>query len=870
MSDPFLFSSLLFIFFLSTAADDASIMKDLAKGLSSTPAGWTDADPCQWTGITCDNSGEVTSIQLSSKSISGTLPPNLNKLKNLQKISIQNNKFSGPLPSFSDLSELQTINLDGNEFTSVPPLCFSGLSSLESLSIKRNLKMAPWSFPEDLGESESLTDIDLRESKVTGVLPDIFGKLVSLQSLALSYNNLTGSLPPSLAGIGVKNLTLNNQDVGLSGGISVLRSMPELSQVWLHKNLFTGPIPDMSNCTKLDDLELRDNQLTGVIPPSLTSHPGLHRITLANNKLQGPFPEFQSQIQAPPPTTNNFCNPKPGPCDPQVTTLLEIVGAMNYPMSIAESWKGNDACQGWIFVTCDSAKKVTSINFSKQKFTGTISPAYANLTALTKLLLNDNQLTGGVPDSLTKLPSLVMLDISNNGLTGKIPDFPPKVKLLIGDQRDLVSKNTTTGEGGNDDSEGDSSKDSDGSKIFKYVAIVGGILVLIIVASMVSYRYITGRVTGKASSKDTESASQHLNAVRNEEADKEDYSDASFVRLFQGGNIEIPIKILRHVTNNFSPENIVGRGGFGVVYKGTLHDGTEIAVKRMESTVLTQKGLDEFEAEIAVLTKVRHRNLVPMLGFCTNDRERLLVFEYMAQGTLGQHLYQWKQSQTKPLTWKQRITIALDVARGVEYLHTLAQEKFIHRDLKSSNILLGNDMRAKVGDFGLVRTAPDGDMSVATRLAGTFGYLAPEYVERGKVSTKVDVYAFGAILLEIITGRVALDERRSDAECHLVSWFRKVVGSNVRKAVDPSLEPADEIFADISKVAELARHCTAPEANQRPDMNHAVNVLGPLVEQWTPLEEDEESLEDSMELTLPQLVEKWKAGNGSSTQGPLV
>jgi serine/threonine protein kinase len=197
--------------------------------------------------------------------------------------------------------------------------------------------------------------------------------------------------------------------------------------------------------------------------------------------------------------------------------------------------------------------------------------------------------------------------------------------------------------------------------------------------------------------------------------------------IFEDGNVALPIEVIRQATDNFHEINITGRGGFGVVYRGELHDGTKIAVKRMESTVMGTKGMSEFQAEIAVLTKVRHRHLVALLGYCINGNERLLVYEYMPQGTLGQHLFECHDYGYTPLTWKQRITIALDVARGVEYLHSLAQQSFIHRDLKPSNILLGDSMRAKVADFGLVKNAPDGKYSVETRLAGTFGYLAPEY-----------------------------------------------------------------------------------------------------------------------------------------------
>ncbi|XP_042505613.1 receptor protein kinase TMK1-like [Macadamia integrifolia] len=205
-------------------------------------------------------------------------------------------------------------------------------------------------------------------------------------------------------------------------------------------------------------------------------------------------------------------------------------------------------------------------------------------------------------------------------------------------------------------------------------------------------------------------------------------SGPSEIEMGDTGNmVMISIQVLRNATNNFSEDNILGRGGFGTVYKGELDECTKIAVKRMNSGIMTKKGHKEFKSEIDVLTKVRHRHLVALLGYCLDGNERLLVFEYMPQGTLSRHLFNWKEEGLMPLGWSKRLSIALDVARGVEYLHGLAHQSFIHRDLKPSNILLGDDTRAKVADFGLVRLVPEGKSSIETRLAGTFGYLAPEY-----------------------------------------------------------------------------------------------------------------------------------------------
>lgn len=329
---------------------------------------------------------------------------------------------------------------------------------------------------------------------------------------------------------------------------------------------------------------------------------------------------------------------------------------------------------------------------------------------------------------------------------------------------------------------------------------------------------------------------------------------------------------LRSVTNNFAEHNVLGRGGFGVVYKGVMPDGTKIAVKRMEAAVVSSKGLKEFQSEIEVLTKVKHRHLVGLLGYCTDGIERLLVYEYMSQGTLAEHLFKYKEMQVKPLSWTQRLTIALDVGQAVEYLHGLAHRSFIHRDLKPSNVLLNDDFRAKVSDFGLVKLAPEGTLhSVETRLAGTFGYLAPEYAVTGRVTTKADVFSFGVVMMELITGRRAVDETQREEDIYLVTWFtrqlavrseeqlRAVIDPNIRNSLDEDYDGST--FKSIMAVAELAGHCTAREPSQRPDMGHAVSVLRPLVDEWKPTTQDFSKGYNSSsahDMSLSKVLKQWQ------------
>ncbi|CAL8992041.1 unnamed protein product [Prunus brigantina] len=835
----------------TTAADDAAVMSKLAEGLQPTPNSWsTSTAYCNWEGIICDASNRVTSINLASKSLSGSLPSTLNSLTQLTTLSLQSNSLSGPFPSLANLSSLQEIYLDTNKFTSIPSACFQGLSRLQILTMSQNIYLDPWVFPTELIQASNLVTVAAGDANLYGSLPDIFDSFPRLQNLKLSYNNFSGFLPKSFSGSGIQNLWLNNQQFGLSGTIEVISNMAQLNQVWLHKNKFTGPIPDLSKYKTLFDLQLRDNLLTGIVPATLISSTALQNVSLDNNKLQGPLPVFGSNVKrATFDGSNSFCQTTPGPCDPQVTTLLEVAKAFGYPILLAESWERNNACDGWSFIVCDTQGKVITVNFENNQFTGTISPAFANLTSLKNLVLSNNNLSGSIPDSLLNLSQLQLLDVSNNNLTGEIPKFPYTVKLI-------TTGNVLIGSASNGTTPNGSPAPASGGSSVSPGMIAGIVIAIVIFISVLSF--VSIKCYGNK---------KHIvRIVVSENGCNGVPRDKTGLHLSEGGNVAISIEVLRKATNNFSEDNILGRGGFGVVYKGELHDGTRIAVKRMECVAVSTEGMKEFEAEIAFLAKVKHRHLVSLLGYCINGNERLLVYEYMPQGTLTQHLYNWRENGVPPLTWRQRITVALDVARGVEYLHGLAPQNFIHRDLKPSNILLGNDMRAKVADFGLVKHAPDAN-SVETRVAGTFGYLAPEYTATGRVTTRVDVYAFGVVLMQLLSGKKALDDTIPDERSLLVTWFRRflIKKENIPKAIDETLNNHDEETMEcIYKVAELAGHCTAHNPFQRPEMGYVVNILAPLVRNWKPTShEEEEKYGIDRHMSLPQGLE-WQANEDAS------
>lgn len=655
--------------------------------------------------------------------------------------------------------------LSNNMFTSIPGDFFAGMTSLQSVEIDNN-PFSAWEIPEVLKNSSAMQNFSANSANVTGKIPEFFGadNFPGLSLLHLAFNRLEGGLPLSFSGSQIQSLWVNGQESNgkLSGKIDVVQNMTLLNEVWLHSNAFSGPLPDFSGLKDLESLSLRDNAFTGPVPSSLSGLKSLKVVNLTNNLFQGPVPEFGPGVSVDmTKDSNSFCLPGPGPCDSLVNVLLSVAESMDYPRRFAESWKGNNVCADWIGVSCNN-ENVIVINFEKMGLTGTISPDFALLKSLKRLVLANNTLTGTIPEELSSLPALTELDVSNNLLYGKVPSFKSNVIVNTNGNPDIgkeksslapgavgTSPNPTSPtnagseNGGTSGRPGKKSSSSIGVIVF---SVIGGVFVIFLIALLVFCLFKTKQkrlsrvqspnamvIHPRHSGSDNESvkitvAGSSVSVGAVSEAQTLPSSEAGGgIQMVEAGNMVISIQVLKNVTNNFSQENILGQGGFGTVYKGELHDGTKIAVKRMESGVIAGKGLSEFKSEIAVLTKVRHRHLVALLGYCLDGLEKLLVYEYMPQGTLSRHLFNWPEEGLKPLEWKKRLTIALDVARGVEYLHGLAHQSFIHRDLKPSNILLGDDMRAKVSDFGLVRLAPEGKGSIETRIAGTFGYLAPEY-----------------------------------------------------------------------------------------------------------------------------------------------
>ncbi|KAE8695786.1 putative receptor-like protein kinase [Hibiscus syriacus] len=291
---------------------------------------------------------------------------------------------------------------------------------------------------------------------------------------------------------------------------------------------------------------------------------------------------------------------------------------------------------------------------------------------------------------------------------------------------------------------------------------------------------------------------------------------------------------LKLATRSFRPESLLGEGGFGCVFKGWINEngtalvkpgtGLPVAVKTLNHNGL--QGHREWLAEVNYLGDLLHSNLVKLIGFCIEDDQRLLVYEFMPRGSLENHLFR----RSMPLPWSIRMKIALDAAKGLAFLHEEAERPVIYRDFKTSNILLDADYNAKLSDFGLAKDGPEGDKThVSTRVMGTYGYAAPEYVMTGHLTSKSDVYSFGVVLLEMLTGRRSMDKTRPNGEHNLVEWARPYLAERRRfyRLIDPCLQGQFSIKG-AQRAIQMADHCLSRDPKSRPLMSEVVEALKPL------------------------------------------
>ncbi|TVU20523.1 hypothetical protein EJB05_36736, partial [Eragrostis curvula] len=472
---------------------------------------------------------------------------------------------------------------------------------------------------------------------------------------------------------------------------------------------------------------------------------------------------------------------------------------------VQKNWMG-DPCGpktlSWDGLTCSyavsSPPRITHINLSFSGLKGDISSSFANLMAVESVNMSHNNLTGSIPDALSQLPSLKILDLTDNQLSGSIP--PGLLKRIQDGSLNLRYANNPNLCANADScqtqaTEGKRSK----SKLAIFIAVPVALVVVIVSAVVLVFclprRKKRGSTSNSLKPQITTTSALHLNN-----------------RRFTYGELET-------ITNNF--QTVLGRGGFGYVYHGIMENGTQVAVKlRSESS---DQGTREFLAEAQILARIHHRNLVSMIGYCNDGDYMALVYEYMPEGTLQEHIG-GNGRDRRYLTWSQRLRIAFESAQGLEYLHRGCNPPLIHRDVKPTNILLNENLEAKIADFGLSKDFDCKNDHVSTNmLVGTPGYLDPEYQATMHLTTKSDVYSFGVVLLELITGRPAI--LRDPVPTNIIQWTRqRLAQGNIEGVMDAHMGGSCNLN-NVWKVADIAFKCTAQMSAQRPTMTDIVAQL---------------------------------------------
>ncbi|XP_057734954.1 LRR receptor-like serine/threonine-protein kinase IOS1 isoform X2 [Arachis stenosperma] len=461
---------------------------------------------------------------------------------------------------------------------------------------------------------------------------------------------------------------------------------------------------------------------------------------------------------------------------------------------IAYKWQGVDC------TSFDDFLRITSLNLSSSGLTGHIAADISKLTMLKSLDLSDNELSGAVPSFLAQLQSLEYLNLANNNLTGSVSNellqkqSDGLLSLSVGQNPNLCASTSCV-------SQSNDTRKKDNNAVIAVVASIAGILLLLVIMAAV----IIFRQRKQYAAAMNIILRKRRSSIKGSELESKQrqYSFNEVVKM----------------TNNF--DRILGRGGFGTVYHGFIED-IQVAVKML--SLSSVHGYQQFVAEVKLLMKVHHRNLTSLVGYCNEETNIGLIYEYMANGNLDEHL-SGKNNRGESLNWEDRLRIALDAAQGLEYLHNGCKPPIIHRDVKCTNILLNENFHAKLADFGLSKCfATDGDTHVSTIVAGTPGYLDPEYTTSNRLTEKSDVYSFGVVLLRIITGQAVIIVRE-DIIHHISQRVNSMIAEgDITKVVDSRLQ-GDFDSNSAWRAVEIAMTSVSTISMERPYMSDIVKEL---------------------------------------------
>ncbi|XP_020870002.1 probable leucine-rich repeat receptor-like protein kinase At5g49770 isoform X2 [Arabidopsis lyrata subsp. lyrata] len=871
-----------------TDDSDSTALQALKSEWKTLSKSWKSSDPCGsgWVGITCNNN-RVVSISLTNRNLNGKLPTEISTLAELQTLDLTGNpELSGPLPAnIGNLKKLIVLSLMGCDFNGEIPDSIGNLEQLTRLSL--NLNKFTGTIPPSMGRLSKLYWFDIADNQIEGKLPVSDGASLSGLDMLLqtghfhfSNNKLSGEIPEKLFSSDMTLLHVLFDGNQFTGRIpESLGLVKNLTVLRLDRNRLTGDIPSsLNNLTNLQELHLSDNKFTGSLP-NLTSLTSLYTLDVSNNPLAlSPVPSWipflnslstlrmeDIQLDGPVPTSlfsplqlqtvslkHNLINTTLD-LGTNYSTQLDFVdlrdnfitgykSAANNHVEVMLA--DNQVCQdpanqhseycsavqaSSTFSTipkdcghhCSKGREPNQGCHCVYPLTGVFtlrSPSFSGFSNNSTFIQFGESLTAFFKNGKYPVDSVAMSNISENPT-----DYHLLIDLTIfplGDDRfnqtgmDSINSVFTIQAYKPPPRFGPYIFVADQYKTFSVsmsviIGTVVGVVVLLLLLAMAGIYALRQK-------RRAEKANDQINPFAKWDTSKNEIDAPQLM-----GTKAFTFEELSKCTNNFSDANDIGGGGYGQVYKGTLPSGQVIAIKRAQQG--SMQGAFEFKTEIELLSRVHHKNVVKLLGFCFDQKEQMLVYEYIPNGSLRDGL---SGKNGIKLDWTRRLKIALGSGKGLAYLHELADPPIIHRDVKSNNILLDEDLTAKVADFGLSKLVGDPEKAhVTTQVKGTMGYLDPEYYMTNQLTEKSDVYGFGVVMLELLTGKSPIDRGS-----YVVKEVKKKMDKSrnlydLQELLDTTIIANSGNLKGFEKYVDVALRCVEPEGVDRPTMSEVVQEI---------------------------------------------
>ncbi|WOL15380.1 receptor-like protein kinase HSL1 [Canna indica] len=799
--------------------------------------------------------------------ITGTVP-DLSPFRSLRSIDLSNNLFRGdfPISSLANLTDIEVINFNENPYFNVwrLPEIITRLTKLRVLILSTTCMRGE--IPAWIGNMTSLTDLELSGNLLGGQIPPTLGKLAHLQLLELYYNKLTGEIPEELGNL-TRLIDIDLSENHLVGSIpESLCRISSLQVLQVYTNNLTGGIPRvLGNSTALTILSVYGNKLTGEVPPNIGKFSNLIVLEVSENQFSGELPRdacAAGKLLYFLVVKNNFSGGLPATYA-ECKTLLRFrvnnnqlsglvpqglfglphasiidLGFNNFEGIISKSianaknltalFLPSNRISGILPPEIGLATSLVKIDLSNNLLSGPIPAEIGNLSGLNQLSLQGNKLDSSIPDSLSSLKSLNVLNLSNNLLTGEIPDslceLLPNSLDFSNNQLSgpipfpLIKQGLIDGVSGNpqlcvpfyvnlSNPSFPLCPKPNLRRRLNNMWIIG----LCAILSIIGILLLIKRWFNKK------------NAIVEQDGFSSSSSFSYDVTSFHKLSFE-----QHEIVEALIEKNIIGHGGSGTVYKIELSNGELVAVKKLWSRRTKDKSQDELfldrelRTEVETLGSIRHKNIVKLYCCFSGIDSKLLVYEYMPNGNLWDALHHGKSF----LDWPTRHKIAIGIAQGLAYLHHDLLFPIVHRDIKTSNILLDADFEPKVADFGIAKVLQARGVrdTSTTVIAGTYGYLAPEYAYSMKATTKCDVYSFGVVLMELVTGKKPIELEFGENR-DIIQWVSSKMSTKqvAMEVLDKRIwNPPKEEMIQLLKIAV---RCTCSNPVLRPTMNEVVLLL---------------------------------------------